>query len=943
MHDPFSASPGLIGRAAELGRVDRAVGDVAAGRFRTVSITGSPGIGKTRLLAELGRRAGERGFAVMSGRATEFERCFPFAVYVEALTPWSPPHPDDAEARAALETLVSISRGDREPEASIDRYRLYRGIRRLLEVAPGSIALLLDDLHWADQPSLELTEYLLRKPPRGGLLVAVAYRPAPLPTGVVAALPQADDQAVFLDLRPLEEKDLAELFPGAGAHRRRLLHRASAGNPLYLHALADAGDSVLAGLTGGEYPVGGPRALQGLLLAELDVLPHDLRRVAQALAVAGDQASLDLVAWIAETGEEETADALDRLCAQGAVVPTDAFFTFRHPLLRAAVYREAGMGWRTRAHERAAAYLDAHRGPVTLLAHHVQRSARQGDEGAAAILHEAAAGLLDVAPATASRLLRTALRVLPAREDLTARRMAMLMALARAVAAVGELAESREILKAVLPGPEPTSLEAAGFASVLSRLMGDLDAAKHLLARMLNRGADSCPHTANILIELAALDSLRLDSDEAWRHALAALEQAGELGHEALAATAHSLLALNAAQQARIGDAEVHVERATRLADGVADAELRPHAALFAPLALVEAQLNLRDQAARHLAKGLELVGYQGLNPGFPFLRIVEVVLLTREGRLSAAVAAAEEAAELAAFPNSHELTATVWAAALPALLWLDGPQAALAAADRLIGPALPRSAWWSELTRLNLATVDFHAGRVAACLAQLTAGPWSPQTAVGAGIYRQALHAVSAARFNDLHSALLLSDLGLADAKGLGLDHQLGAAHMARAEVLLQYGELEEALPHASAAATYFADAGAPIDEGRARQLLATLHSRNGDPKAMRDELARAKARYAECSAAWLEKQLAKAELRMAASLSRQAEEPAGLSERERQIATLAGSGLTNREIAQRLYLSPKTVEAHLARVFAKLDVRSRVELTRRLAEEGISPERSP
>ncbi|MGI5491256.1 helix-turn-helix domain-containing protein [Microtetraspora malaysiensis] len=79
-----------------------------------------------------------------------------------------------------------------------------------------------------------------------------------------------------------------------------------------------------------------------------------------------------------------------------------------------------------------------------------------------------------------------------------------------------------------------------------------------------------------------------------------------------------------------------------------------------------------------------------------------------------------------------------------------------------------------------------------------------------------------------------------------------------------------------------------------------------------------------------------------MAASLTRQAEEPAGLSERERQIATLAGSGLTNREIAQRLYLSPKTVEAHLARIFAKLDVRSRVELTRRLAGD-TSPERSP
>ena len=127
------------------------------------------------------------------------------------------------------------------------------------------------------------------------------------------------------------------------------------------------------------------------------------------------------------------------------------------------------------------------------------------------------------------------------------------------------------------------------------------------------------------------------------------------------------------------------------------------------------------------------------------------------------------------------------------------------------------------------------------------------------------------------------------------------------------------------------------------ARHLAGEQHVRAGGLDVAGEELGRAKVLYAACGATWLSTVLGRDERRLAAMRPRRAKdvdggaqfdhELASLTDREREVAELAGTGLTNREIASRLYLSQKTVEAHVSRVFAKLGVRSRAALARRLA----------
>jgi len=208
------SEPGaLVGRRPELDSIEDALAGVVGGAFRAVAIRGEPGVGKTMLLGALAERATERGLAVNRGRATEFERGVPFGVFIEAFERLPSALP------AGLDVLATAAAGRL---AELDRYRLFRGVRRLLEWQAGQhgAVLILDDLHWADPASLELPEYLLRRPPRAPLLVAVAHRAAQPPPGLADALARLDSAAVALMLEPFREAELAELLPVQPARRR---------------------------------------------------------------------------------------------------------------------------------------------------------------------------------------------------------------------------------------------------------------------------------------------------------------------------------------------------------------------------------------------------------------------------------------------------------------------------------------------------------------------------------------------------------------------------------------------------------------------------------------------------------------------------------------------------------------------------------------------------
>jgi predicted ATPase/DNA-binding CsgD family transcriptional regulator len=930
----------LIGRDAELDLLAKAVAEVAAGELRVVTVRGHPGIGKTRLLAELAELTRAGGFAVHYGQATEFERDVPFGTYIAAFERQT--DEPGSEVRGALTELLFDATGPSAARrAGLDRYRLFQGARRLIERqgAAAPVAIVLDDLHWADPSSLELTEFLLRHPPRTPLLLAVGHRTAQVPAGLARAVAQLGDSTLQISLAPLRETDLAALLPEADAGRRRLLYRTTHGNPLYLQALRDASAESLATLAeSGDVTTGAPeRVLLEVLSTELIALTPPVRQVASAAAVAGEPISWDLVASITQLPEADLDRAVDHLVAVGTVVEAGEFFRFRHPLVRAAAHWMAGAAWRSRAHERAAQHLGTHGGPLQLLAHHTGRSAKHGDLRAVQTLEEAAAASLHAAPSTAARLLRIALRLLPDRPEVAPWRIRLQWALGRALGVTGDLAASRRLLQQVMRAPGPLRIAAVSFSSLVYRLLGDFDEAKALLTTELERSAARDRSTALALVGLAAIELMGRQPATARQAAADAIRSLADRDDQALQAAARAIQALGFLRDGQVPQARTELDRAAWLLDAVTDDALAPQIELVAPLAWVEIHLRRYEDAARHVRRGLEIAYRHGRSHSVPYLLIVVSTLNERQGRLLEAVTAAEEAREASRLIHSAETLAMSGILLLRPLLWLQGPRRALELAEQIAAAARPRSGWWSGLARLDLALVHAEAGQPDRCLAEL-AGEETPDEMIMA--YRLSLQAAATAATGALSQANRLAQDALSRANRSGLSHQMGFAHRAQAKVLALTGRAEEAVVHATQSAEHFAAAGSPVDEALARQLAAELHARLGSATRVQIEIARAKSLYASAGATWLSSELARDERRLAARAPRGRPGRSGLlavlTTRERQIADLAAGGLTNQQIAEQLYLSRKTVETHLSRAFTKLGVQSRVALTLRMATDG-------
>ena len=178
----------LVGRERELELVEQLLDETCAGDARFLFVAGEPGIGKTHLLAELAGRAKSRGCLALHGSAAEFERELPFGLlvdavdeYLESLGPGSFQRlaaDDLGELAGVFPALRALDPGSDRPAMPADRFRAHRAVGHLLEAlaVKQPLVLALDDLHWADGASVELTSHLLRRPPRAEMLLATTFR-----------------------------------------------------------------------------------------------------------------------------------------------------------------------------------------------------------------------------------------------------------------------------------------------------------------------------------------------------------------------------------------------------------------------------------------------------------------------------------------------------------------------------------------------------------------------------------------------------------------------------------------------------------------------------------------------------------------------------------------------------------------------------------------------
>jgi predicted ATPase len=455
----------LIGRTEEVLAIDRTLSEMARGGSAAIEVAGEPGIGKTRLLAELATRADALGYLVLSGSASELEADLPFWVFVDALDEYIAalePRRLDALDKDVLSELATIFPA-LTPRASArtsvipqTRYRTYRAVRELLErlTATKPLVLIFDDVHWADPASVELLGSLLRRPPDAAVLVALAVRPRQAPDRLSTALERAHRLGTLqrLPLGPLTRDQARDLLGDTvGEAVTGELYSESGGNPFYLEQLArslgrvagtDAA-TVHSSLVGLEVPA----AVAGALAEEFALLSGEARLVLQGAAVAGDPFRPELAAAAANTSEASALDSLDALLRLDLIRQTDVprRFRFRHPLVRRAVEKSTPAGWRLSAHERCAAALEKQGASAAERAHHVGLAGRPGDMSSVAVLREAGETAAQRAPASAAVWFGDALRLLP--ETAPAElRVELLLDRARALAATGQFAQGHSAL-----------------------------------------------------------------------------------------------------------------------------------------------------------------------------------------------------------------------------------------------------------------------------------------------------------------------------------------------------------------------------------------------------------------------------------------------------------------------------------------------------------------
>ena len=963
-------SAALVGRREELAAFDRALAQVERDQPRVVGLRGEPGIGKSRLLVELAGRARERGLLVLEGRAAELERDLTFALLMEALEPLVS---DGAlggligelhgrqlgELAAFLPPVGPLAASEATP-ASGERHRVARAVRALLErvAAERPVALLLDDVHWADPASAEVLALLLYRPSRAGVLLALAARAerAPWLESALAAVEQYRTAEV-LELGPLPLAVVGELLPGVGPAARESLHRESGGNPFYLQELVRAGRSQTDG-TGGAGLAGVPRAVQAALAGEVAALSPDARRVLEGAAVVGDPFEPGLAAAVAEVDEALALACLDELLAADLVRPAGRprRFRFRHPLVRRAVYVGTGGGWRLSAHARAADALAARGATPSQRAHHVERAARARDPGAVELLAAAAEEVALAAPATAAGWYESALRLLPESAEQRPRRLALLRAQAQALASAGRPGEARDVLRRVLDLlPSHAAAERVDATVMLAGLLTVWtqrpDEARPLLERERAALGDVEPGLRAAL-SLAMAGERAEHGDHAASEALAdqAAAEARAAGDRALEGAAAGRAAdaahcrLRGDEPETLAAVEAKIAAAEQLVGALPDEVTAQRLSMLVSVSIAR-MFTGRFGAARAAAgRGVALARTSGQGlfaPAFVCLRgFVDQEL----GRLDSAEAELEEALESALV--SGNLQVAYWGS-------IGSSWTAVARGDVEAALVHGQKAWELLGTRsysqagFSVADARLAAGDPHGALAALEAFDWM----------RPQLWTLDRVKATEVAVRVLLA-LGRveeaadwarrAPLEGGGRRTGVFGAiiALAQAAVLRARDGAQDAAEVALAGAGAAHEGDAPLWAGRCRTFAGEALLACGQTGEARTQL-RAAAAELEARGAWGYRDAALRALRRLGDRPRPAPRRArgpdagdrlsALTVREREVALLVAEGQTNAQIAARLHLSESTVEKHVSRVLGKLGLSSRAGVVRLVADGRV------
>ncbi len=910
----------FVGRENEVAALRAAWHSVTSGSARVIAIEGDPGIGKTALIETL---LAEVHAPVVRVTGVEADSLRPWRVLEQVTTRLPDPAHGDAAGDAAFPMR-------KDPQASPSF--LGQGLTEALQAA-GDMALLIDDAQWADRVSMAALQYAVRRLRDDPILLIVAYRrhgDDSLPEyqtvspGLSKAWRQIFDgeQGVHLALDGLPPEDMLRLaaangYPGLSPEGAGRLHEATGGNPG--HVLELLGLMPMHSIVTGSGPLPAPRGLAHTITARLASCSRQTRDLVAAAAVLGQRLSVAALRDVTglETMAAPLAEAIDAGLLAEVPGTGGRELAFAQVLTREVIYADLGRGVRVRLHERCAQL----GGPAAL--QHRIAAADGPDERLAADLQ------------------------LAARERMAAQDIP------RAAAYL------RQALDCSPPGPARLSLMLATVESLL--VAGDAVAAHEYEGELA--AAPRGPWRDYVLAYQTLLNGHIDEAAALFHHALAALDKGSP--EQALAGPP-DLRARIASQLAIIGILTLsYPEMIEYGSAAVAAGSAEPWVSGFAWFARTVG-MTLAGDGAAALAL-LADVGEPGDGPGLEGLVARGLIRLWTDDLdgaaqdLRAAVHRATRGEALRVSQALGFLGEVEYRRGMlgEAVLFTDLAAGNAEDNDRFWDfSVLHALATFPHAARAEWAEAEHHAAQ-SATWARAFGAPAGLAFAAGAkaaiaqarGDAQRLLAAAVQleAHYDSLEPgthlfgpvrADALAQLGRADEAAEGLDRFLAttartgrrsalmSAARVAAQIAMARGDYDRAQADCERASSLALVIGLPLEAGRIGLVAARCHHLAGRRAAAERALRAARKRFMMTGANAYRQLADQCATELGIMVEDRPDPFKGLTQREQDIALLVCQGLSNRQIAERLYLSPKTVETHLTRVFAKLNVSARGDL---------------
>jgi DNA-binding CsgD family transcriptional regulator len=939
---PTGAATTLLERERELRTLDGVLDDASERRGRVALIEAPAGLGKTSLLRAAAETAAERGFRCLRARANDLERDFAYGCVRQLLEAAVAPLAG-VERERAFEGAAAMSRSlfnDAPAPAGADSaFSMLHGLYWLLNnlAAEEPLALVVDDLHWADAESLRFLVYLA--PRLDGLPVAV----------LATTRPGEGDQAQLGRLRTAPEATVVRPAPLSSEATAILCERvlgsgvapgfaeacreATGGNPFYLEALLREALELdfPVDSSGAQRVLGlGPAAVAQAVLLPLSDRPESATALVRAAAVLGDGASLAEAAGLAGLSEEEAAGAGDLLVARGILTPAEPL-EFAHPIVREAVYADIGPRQRARAHAQAASLLHANGASEERIAAQIAEAPPERNQLRVELLRRvAAAALARGAPAAATTLLARALAEPPDTETRPQVLVELGCAELRlgASEAIGHLSDAVESTHEI----EPRAAAARQLANALT-IGGQADRAVEALENTIDVVEPEDPELA-LLLEAELSSHAWQASLETRAPAARRLERRGDLA--GATPGERLVLASLACERARASDSAA--ESLRLLEDALADGRLleeqqRDIVGPFYDLVLGLIAADAFDLAEASLEQALNNARARESIPSIAYLTNRRGWMYVRRGSVDRAEADARTGLELLSSYSIPLGLPFAVALLMEALIEAGDPDAAEAALHGYDVPDEVEPGPTSNFLLRSRAQLRLVQGRTEEGIDDMLEFGRRDELWGGANplASRWRSHtALALLSLGDTETAqgLATEDVDLARRWGLpgGIGTALRVAALAEGgdtvvERLREAARVQEPSPARLEYARTLTDLGAALRRANSR----------GEARGVLEQALE----LADACGARAIAERARTELRAAGGRSSdpEADGIAQLTASERRVAELAAQGQSNPEIAQTLFVTRKTVETHLGHVYRKLDIAGRGQLARALS----------